>query len=432
MNILWITNTPIGRLAELAGVGGGYTSGSWLFSALAEFIGDERFNLTVATVGRVKSIRTVSERGVTYCLLPGGHPFEYRHDDPVNLRHWEEVKARFQPELVHIWGTEFTQGYAALRAMKGVPSVIYMQGLLDAIARYYLSGLTRKELRQSLSFRDLLKGDWTTRVQRKYAGRARLEIDMLRLSGHVIVENRWCAAHCLALAPGAVMHFCDLNIKEEFYQARWSPDRMDPCSIMTGAANYPIKGLHMLLKALSLVVKRFPKAKLYIPGGRSPFGQPFLERLRETGYTHLIKSLIREHRLEPHVVFLGPLDSRQMAERMAVSNAFVLPSSIENHSSTLIEAMIVGTPCVASYVGGIPEYLTHEEQGLLYRFEEWEMLADHLCALFSDPKHAARLGERASQTMRSMRPAGNLRERLVSIYEKVIGQENGGTESNDM
>ena len=83
-------------------------------------------------------------------------------------------------------------------------------------------------------------------------------------------------------------------------------------------------------------------------------------------------------------------------------------------------------------MGGIPEYLTHEEQGLLYRFEEWEMLADHLCALFSDPKHAARLGERASQTMRSMRPAGNLRERLVSIYEKVIGQENGGTESNDM
>ena len=59
------------------------------------------------------------------------------------------------------------------------------------------------------------------------------------------------------------------------------------------------------------------------------------------------------------------------AQEMETANVFVMPSSIENHSSTLIEAMIVGVPCVASDVGGISELITHGKTGFLYRFEEY-------------------------------------------------------------
>ncbi|MCS2551311.1 glycosyltransferase [Bacteroides faecis] len=49
---------------------------------------------------------------------------------------------------------------------------------------------------------------------------------------------------------------------------------------------------------------------------------------------------------------------------------------------TLKEAMSVGVPCVASYVGGVPEYARNKENCLLYRFEDYEHLAMNLISLF--------------------------------------------------
>jgi glycosyltransferase involved in cell wall biosynthesis len=236
----------------------------------------------------------------------------------------------------------------------------------------------------------------------------------------VIVENNWCACHCKKIYRQCNIHQCELNIREEFFKHQWSSETVEPFTIMCNAAGYPIKGLHVLLKALSHVVPRFPGARLLIPGEDSPFNKSFLARIKENGYTKFIRKLIRDLGLEQQVIFLGRLSSEEMARRMALTNVFVVPSSIENHSSTLIEAMIVGAPCVASYVGGIPEYLTHQENGLLYRFEEYELLADHICRLFSDREYAARLGRRAGLSMRNARSPGNLMEKLISIYHDVI------------
>ena len=57
------------------------------------------------------------------------------------------------------------------------------------------------------------------------------------------------------------------------------------------------------------------------------------------------------------------------------TRVFVLSSSIENHASSLKEAMMVGTPSIATFVGGVPEYVRHGENGFLYRFEEYEIMA---------------------------------------------------------
>ncbi len=425
MKILWITNIPFGKLMTVMGLPGENTIGSWLNSSLAGFIGNSDFEVMVATVGRTDTVKLLKEGNVTYCLLPGGFPGEYRHLDGKNLRHWKYVQATFQPDLIHVWGTEFTHGYAALRVMRDVPSVIYIQGLLEAIARYYLSGMSRTELRGSLSFRDVLKHDWITREQKTFARRSGVEAEMMRLSNHVIVENQWCAAHCLRINPQNTVHYCELTIKDDFYRKAWTLEQVRPFAIMCNAAGYPIKGLHMLLKALALVVKRHPGTMLYIPGEHSPLGVTFKGRLRERGYTKFIRQLIGELGLEKHLTFLGPQTSEQMADQMATCNVFALPSSIENHSSTLIEAMIVGAPCVAAAVGGIPEYLHHDQNGLSYRFEEYELLADHISDLFAHPERARRLGEEASRSMRAGRSPVDLQEKLVQIYRNVLAANPG-------
>ena len=420
MRILWVTNIAFGKLAELAGQSAQNTSGSWLNAAMDAFSGDGEHAIVVATVGSTPEIKTRVEGNVTYCLLPGGNVGTYQHMLPDNRHVWETVYHTYKPDLIQVWGTEFTHGYLALQVMREVPSVIYVQGVLGQIARYYLSGMSDAELRAAVTLRDAFKRDSIKQAQQRYFRRSAIEAEMIKMACNVIVENDWCSLQCKAIAPDCVSYKSKLPIRDEFFRHFWSRGSAEPYTIMSNAAGYPIKGLHILIKAMSLIVQRYPQAKLYVPGAQSPFGKTFKQRLCRNGYTKYMTSLIERLGLKNHITFLGRLTPDKMAERMAKSSVFVMPSSIENHSSTLIEAMIVGAPCVSSYVGGVPEYVEHGKNGLLYRFEEYEVLAGHIMHLFEHPSFADQVALTACEGMRQSRNAVDVKKELADIYRQIV------------
>lgn len=422
MRILWIANIPFGRLVELTGQPEGNTSGSWLNAALDIFAGDKEYEIVVATIGNTEKIKTLVEGNITYCLLPGGNVTEYNCKSLANRHAWEEIKKTYKPDLMQIWGTEWPHGYLALQVMQDTPSVIYMQGVMCQNARYYLSGMSDKELRYSITLRDIIKRDWIKQAQRNYYRRSFIEAEMIKIAGNVIVENQWCSTQCKAIAPNCVSYISKLNIKDDFFNRHWDINQIEPYSVLGNAARSPIKGLHILLKAFVRVVQKFPSAKLYVPAMSSPFEQTAIDILKQNGYTKFIKKLIRESGLKNNVQFVGRLSSEQMAHLMAKSNLFVMSSSIENHSSALIEAMIVGTPCIASYVGGVPEYMQHKRNGLLYRFEDYEVLASHIMTLFDNSKLAVEMASKASSDMRKSRNAADLKNELPNIYKQILAR----------
>jgi glycosyltransferase involved in cell wall biosynthesis len=85
-----------------------------------------------------------------------------------------------------------------------------------------------------------------------------------------------------------------------------------------------------------------------------------------------------------------------------------------------MEAMVVGTPCIASYVGGIPEYLIHQVNGLIYRFEEYEILASHILRIFIDPDFSNQIAKNGRTSMRKSRNSQNLSEEFINIYEDIL------------
>jgi len=419
MRVLWISNIPFGPLCELAGQGNAL-SGSWLDAAFNLLENERELELTIITVSRVKEVKMKKVGNHTFYILPGGNPGKYDSSSLKNKKIWEKIKAECRPDLIQIWGTEYTHGYLALKVMKGIPSVIYMQGMMSQIARHFLSGISDKDLFCSITVRDILKMDWIKRQQAKLYRRLFFEAEMIQIAGNVIVESEWCESNCKAIAPNCKTYKSKLIIKEEFFNWEWKADYMKPYTIFSNAAGSPIKGLHILLKALKLVIQKYPEARLFVPGMKPPYNQPFIERIKINGYTKFLKSTIKKLQLRDHIHFLGQLTSAQMAEQMAFSNVFVMPSSIENHSTTLIEAMIVGAPCITSYAGGIPEYLINNVNGLTYRFEEHEILAAHIIKLFSDITLAAKMASNGRITTRDSRNANNLKTELIEIYHKVL------------
>ena len=89
--------------------------------------------------------------------------------------------------------------------------------------------------------------------------------------------------------------------------------------------------------------------------------------MKISAYGKYLRKLIRDNQLTDKVVFLGKLTSEEMKEQYLKRHLFVCCSTMENSPNSLGEAMLLGMPCVAADVGGIPSIFNDGEDGILYK-----------------------------------------------------------------
>lgn len=111
-----------------------------------------------------------------------------------------------------------------------------------------------------------------------------------------------------------------------------------------------------------------------------------------------------------------------MADQYRMAHVFVCSSSIENSPNSLGEAQLIGCPVVASYVGGVPDMVDNNITGLLYRFEETEMLAAAICRIFNNDNLAEALSTREIETASKRHDGIKNANRMMEIYKTVAQQ----------
>lgn len=374
MKILWITNIKLPPICKEMGMPLA-ASGGWMVASALKLSQREGVELAVATVYGGEELIDKTIDGVRYFLLPlhGKSNIKY---NPSLRQYWREVYDRFNLDVTHLHGTEYAHGLAYLDECGSDNVVVSIQGLVSVIARYYLAGMSRWDVIKNITFRDLLLGTIFA-DQKSFFKRGKTEREIISRVGYVIGRTSWDKAHALAINPNVNYMFCNETLRSSFYHHKWDYSKCEPHSIFISQASYPIKGLHQVLKAMPLVLAKYPNAKIYVAGA-DPTSRPFYLR---TGYGQYLKRLIKQYGLEDNVYFTGSLSEEAMCDRYLKSHVFVCPSSIENSPNSLGEAQLLGMPCVASYVGGSPDMMRGREE-YLYRFEEIEMLAEKIMKAF--------------------------------------------------
>lgn len=146
----------------------------------------------------------------------------------------------------------------------------------------------------------------------------------------------------------------------------------------------PQKGFTVLARAATMLHERFPDARIAI-AGRAADGLPRLAgEIRQRGLSDVVRLLGQRG---------------DVIELLAAADVFVSPSLSEGAPVTHLEAMAAGAPVVATSVGGVPEIIRHEDNGLLVPAGEAEPLARALIRLLSDPEDARRLAARGLETV---------------------------------
>ena len=416
MKILWLVNIALPEASLLMNEKPS-PFGGWLVNASFKLASISGVNLYIAfpKSGLSDVLQLQGER-INYYSFPPVHEKDIA-SNRINP-HLIKILEKANPDIVHIFGTEYPHTLAMVNTCDVSKVVISIQGLCSIIAKHYLSGIP-SNIQRRFTFRDLIKQDSLLQQQSKFLKRGSLEIEAIQKVQHIIGRTTWDRACTYQINPDAIYHHCNETLRDEFYKHEWDIQKCEKHSIFVSQGSYPIKGLHYMLEAMPLVLKNFPDAKLYVGGSNITKSDTFKDKLKLTSYGKYIKDLIKKYDLGNNVFFTGVLDEKQMCQQYLRSHVFVCPSSIENSPNSLGEAMILGVPCVASDVGGVSDMMKHNEDGFIYQTNAPYMLAYYVGVIFKNKDLALQISKIAREhALKTHNPHENLC-RLLNIYKKI-------------
>lgn len=176
--------------------------------------------------------------------------------------------------------------------------------------------------------------------------------------------------------------------------------------------NVETKGHLDLIRAATEVCREYPEAKFLLIGDGA-------ERPR-------IESMAEEFGLRDNILFLGRRND--VAVVLACCDLSVLPSWAEGLPNSVLEAMAVGLPVVATRVGGTPEIIKDEVSGLLVPPRNSHALAQAISRVLRDPELAQGLARAGQERVRTQFSFDRLLAELNSLY--TLGKQRKGGSYN--
>ena len=140
------------------------------------------------------------------------------------------------------------------------------------------------------------------------------------------------------------------------------------------------KGVEVLLDALPIILKKYPKAQVLFAG-------TYQNVMGEQAYSDRLMPRIRDYEAAGHWTFLGNLDPVEIAAFYPNLDVLTVPSlnSTEAFGLVQIEAMMNGVPCVPSALPGVRQPVMMHGMGRVARIGDSADLADSLLDVLDEP-----------------------------------------------
>jgi colanic acid/amylovoran biosynthesis glycosyltransferase len=235
-----------------------------------------------------------------------------------------------------------------------------------------------------------------------------------------------------SLFTGAISNYARSQLMKSSDYAQWSklevtplgvdvsvfsprPFRADPSifRMVCAARLAPVKGQHILIAALEILVKAGRKVSVHLAGG-GPDRQSLEQDVEAQG-------------LREQVIFEGLLNQDQLRQLYRDSDAMVLASFAEGVPVALMEAMAMEIPCVTTWITGVPELIENMKDGLLVAPGDEVALAEAIGRLMDDPELRRRLGCAGRQKVLAKYDLNRNGARLAEVFKRRLAA-NAGSE----
>lgn len=177
----------------------------------------------------------------------------------------------------------------------------------------------------------------------------------------------------------------------------------EPYTLLFFGRIWAYKGLKYLIEAIPLIAKRIPNIKVIIAG-------------RGENIEELLAGVDPKH----YEVLSGYIPNEAVAGLFQRSSAVVLPYIESSQSGVAAIAYSLGTPVIASDIGGLGETIRHDVDGLLVPPADATALANAIVRLLEDSNLQTRIQQAAFERCQQDLNWSNIAADTVKVYQQAI------------
>lgn len=193
---------------------------------------------------------------------------------------------------------------------------------------------------------------------------------------------------------------CGLELSKFSYRDP-SPLPPHPSVVSLGRLS-PEKGTAVLIDALALLLQKGMQV-------------PKLRIIGDGPERRALEAMVYERGLVGFVTFLGELSPTEVRAELAAADIFCMASFSEGLPVSLMEAMAVGTPCVTTWIAGIPELAEDGVTALAVPPARPDRLADAIARILGDEHLRLSLARGARQRIEAEHDASKSAKLLIQV-----------------
>ena len=410
MKVLWLSNIGF-NLSPIQ------SSGTWLISmgnALISTGKVELYNICPTSnknkYYKNENINKISQWNVPIekldkCGLPSKKTIKYIQD----------IVDELNPDIIHIWGVENYWGLLSSRKLIKGNVLLEIQGLKYACAKVFFGGLIFKEKIKCIGIKEILYPNKSIFASKnRFEKWSKFEFEIIKYHCNISTQSDWIRAHVISMNPDCKIYETGIILREEFTKSEsWKRTKDNPVLFTTISGAFAYKGLHVLLRAVSILKLYYPNIKLKIAGSQ-------INGRRTSGYFKFLISEAKRKNILDSIEWLGCLDAKEIVHHLQISSVAVIPSFVESYSLSLAEAMVLGVPCVVAFSGAMPELATDNKSALFYSAMDEIMCASQIRRIIENKELATKISINAKETGISRNNPLNVVNKQIEIYNSLF------------
>ena len=331
--------------------------------------------------------------------------------DMQDLPLYLEIIKYVKPDVIHIHGTE--NPFGALLGVCDVPVVVSYQGSSTVYNHKFFSGIERNfaSIRGTNIFSPhswVFNKSFNHSYNKSTQHRVR-EARNLKNCKILVGRTDWDRRITRILAPESTYCHNDEILRDKFYKTLWKKPDNEKKIIHSTSGEAIFKGFETVCEALNELNKKGLDVEWRVAGVSK-------DRL----LNKVVKKKLGTSYPSKGLYLLGNLNEQELIDKMLEADVFVLPSHIDNSPNNLCEAMLIGMPCISTYVGGTPSLLTDKQDGILIQDGDPWSMAGAILELFQDPDLAQKYGQKARERALIRHNPERIVNDLINIYQLAI------------
>lgn len=411
MKILWFANTPCGarEVLDEKNVGGG-----WLTALEELIVEDEDLDLHIAFYWKEKKELFKYKKTTYHPVVRDGmgskihgyinRVFNINADEKEIARLYKVVK-EVQPDVIHIHGTE--DNFGLIQELTKIPSVVSIQGLLSSISLKVFSGIPENIVYKNETFISKVLKNSTRFTQNKMSIKAVRERKVLSLSKHIIGRTDWDKRITKLLSVDAKYSIVQELMRSSFYQKEWNKNKFgNKVKIVTILGGGLYKGFETIVST----------ARILKENASFDFEWDVIGINELSLSAKIVKNWYNCSYSDYNIHLAGLKEEQEIVDVLVDADIYCQMSHIENSPNSLCEAMLVGMPCIASFVGGTDTILENRKEGLLVQEGDPYSYAGALFDFYNNFNMAKEYGMNARKKACERHDKIKLRNNLIDIY----------------